>query len=92
MKDSHVTLRLSPDLARALARCARDRGMSKSHVVREAVATYLRAPPVTPRRLTAAELAEHWPALPRLTTDEARAFADDLSAARGELPAPDAWE
>jgi len=92
MKDSHVTLRLSPELARTLARWARDRGMSKSHVVREAVATYLRAPPVDPRGLTAAELAERWSTLPRLAPDEAGAFADDLNAARRELPAPDAWE
>lgn len=93
MKDSHVTLRLSPDLARALARWADERGLSRSHVVREAVATYLTTPsaPPTPD-LTGAELAAAWTRLPRLDPAEARAFAEDVAEARNALPAPSPWE
>lgn len=45
MKRSHLTLRLSPDLARALDRWARAQGVPKSQLVREAVARYLAPPP-----------------------------------------------
>ncbi|MEK7668294.1 MAG: CopG family transcriptional regulator, partial [Gemmatimonadota bacterium] len=41
MKDSHLTLRLPADLARALARWARSRRVPKSQLVREAVTRLL---------------------------------------------------
>ena len=95
MKDSHLTLRLSADLARALARFARGRGVPKSQVAREAVARYL-APSTAPveraRGIPAAALAERWKALPRLTAEEARALEADIMSARGELPPlPTPW-
>ena len=95
MKDSHLTLRLSADLARALAQWARARGIPKSEAAREAVARYL-APPAVEQsvgRITARELAGRWPALPRLNAAEATAFADDIDRMRAELPrARAAWE
>ncbi len=95
MKDSHLTLRLPADLARALARWARARGLPKSEVAREAVARYLAPVPVArpARQITARELALLWPALPRLSAAEASAFAADLGRMRSELPpARAAWE
>lgn len=94
MKDAHITLRLPADVARALVRRARDTGVAKSHLVREAVASYLGARPTSARpSMTAAELAERWPTVPRLTPDEATALAADLAAARTALPPPPtAWE
>ena len=95
MKDSHLTLRLPADLARALARWARARGLPKSEVAREAVARYLAPPAVESpvRRVTARELAALWPALPRLNAAEATAFAEDIDRMRSELPpARVAWE
>lgn len=91
-----MALRLSRDLARALARWARDHGVAKSEVVREAVATYLA--PASARAesspaVTAAGLAARWPALVRLSLEETRALARDLAAARRELPPAQApWE
>lgn len=88
-----MTLRLPPGLARSLERWAGERGLTKSHVVREAVARYLGArTPGTGRELTAAELALRWTTLPRIAPEEAAAFADDLAAARDELPPPAAWD
>ena len=44
--DEQLTLRLPADLARALRRAARARGVPKAHVVREALHAYLsEAPP-----------------------------------------------
>ena len=95
MRDDYLTLRVPRDLARALARWARERGLPKSHAVREAVARYLGTAPSDPalgRRVTAVELAERWADLPRLTPGEARDFAGDVGAARRGLPPPpDAW-
>ena len=88
MKNAYLSLRLPGDLARALARWARERGVPRSQVVREAVARYLApAPPEPPRSLTARELATRWPSLPRLTPDEAGALAEDIAAERDALPA-----
>lgn len=42
--DSQITLRLPRDLARALSRRAKDRGVPKSQLVREAVARYIAEP------------------------------------------------
>jgi hypothetical protein len=95
MKDSHLTLRLPRDLARALSRWAREHGVPKSQVAREAVVLYLAPTPSEPdaRRLTARELAARWPNFPRLTPEEASALADDIAAARGGLPPVRAsWE
>jgi len=89
MKDSHLTLRLPADLARALARWARNRRLPKSQLVREAVAQYLApstAPAERPPQVTARAFAERWAALPRLTPDEARDLEADLAAARAALP------
>jgi len=46
--EDQITFRLPRDVARVLARRARERGVPKSQVVREAVATYLTAPPAGP--------------------------------------------
>lgn len=96
MKTSHLTLRVPADLARALARWARERGIPKSQVAREAVARFLApAPPERERSrpVTARELADRWRSLPRLTPEEAAAFADDIAATRAALPAVrTAWE
>jgi predicted transcriptional regulator len=93
MKDDYLTLRLPRELARALARWARDRGLPKSHVVREAVTRYLAlsaAPPETTRTLAASDLAARWSGLPRLSAEEARDLEADLAAARRSLPEPPA--
>lgn len=94
MKEAHLTLRLPAELARALARRARDAGVAKSYVVREAVTAYLAGlRTATPTTVTAAELAARWRALPHLTPAEASTLGDDLAAARAELPEPrTAWE
>jgi hypothetical protein len=88
MKDTHLTLRLPLVLARALAKWARDHGLPKSQVAREAVARYLSPPSATreSRRVTALDLAERWPGLPRLTPEEAAAFDADIVASRSVLP------
>ena len=41
MKDSHLTLRIPAELARALARKAKALGIPKSQMAREAVTRYL---------------------------------------------------
>lgn len=96
MKDSHLTLRIPADLARLLARRARDHGLPKSQVAREAVVRYLAggsSPAEATPRVTAQELAVRWARVPRLSPDEAKAMARDLAAARKALPAPrGAWE
>lgn len=94
MKDKHLTVRIPADLARALARWAQERGVPKSQVAREAVVRYLA--PATLQRVppfTAGDLLDLWPSLPRLTAEEAEAFAEDIAAGRRELPpVRDAWE
>ena len=97
MKGNHLTLRIPRELARALARWDRERGVPKSHLVREAVARYLTptAPDAASRKITvtAAELAVRWRLLPRLTPDEAKAFGGDIAAGQRELPeVRAAWE
>ena len=44
MKDDQVTLRLPRDLARLIERRARERGLPRSQVIREALEAYLTAP------------------------------------------------
>lgn len=95
MKDEHLTLRLPRDLARALSRWAREHGMPKSQVVREAVTRYCLpgVPEMPASTVTAASFVARWAALPRLAPEEAIAFEADIDAARRELPgAPDTWE
>ena len=94
MKDSHLTLRIPADLARALRLWARAHGVPKSQVARDAVARYLaptsaaRTPP-----FTAGDLADRWALLPRLTPHEAEALGADIASSRGALlPVRAAWE
>lgn len=42
--------------------------------------------PLPSAALTCAELADRWPKLDKLSSDEANAFADDLEHARASLP------
>ncbi|HEX9581649.1 MAG TPA: CopG family transcriptional regulator [Gemmatimonadales bacterium] len=42
--ENQVTFRLPREVARALTRCARERGVPKSLLVREALAAYLATP------------------------------------------------
>ena len=96
MKDTHLTLRLPIALARALAKWAAARGVPKSQVAREAVLRYLSPAPdhqAAAGGLTARELAFRWSGLPRLLPEEADALAEDLAAARSNLPLPRGpWE
>jgi predicted transcriptional regulator len=96
MKDSHLTVRLPRELARALGKWARERGVAKSVLVREAVAGYLAPPPATDagvRVVTAAEAAVRWKRIPRLSPDDSTTFAADIAAAVRAVPPPrTAWE
>jgi len=56
MKDDQVTLRLPRELARRLARRARELGEPKSHVVREALQQYLAPLPAPEPEPTGAKL------------------------------------
>lgn len=47
MKDDQLTLRLPRSLARALSRQARERGLPKSQLVREALQAYLAGGPAS---------------------------------------------
>lgn len=89
MKDSHLTLRIPAALARALNRLAHLRGMPKSELVREAVASYLTPRPdiaTRPQTLSAAELAKRWGSIPRIEPHEADALANDIAEGRAGLP------
>ena len=89
MKRSYLTLRLPTELAAALARWARTRGVPKSQVAREAVTQYLAGSAVSSERpapVTARVVARRWPALPRLTPQEATDLEADIAAARAALP------
>ncbi|MBA3341706.1 MAG: hypothetical protein H0T48_07710 [Gemmatimonadaceae bacterium] len=96
MMGSHITLRLSLKLATVLARRARQLALPKSQLVRDAVNRYLSqgaVPPDSTRSLTAAELAERWKGMPRLTPKEASDLEADLAASHRRLPpAPTPWE
>lgn len=96
MQESHLTLRLPADLAKALLRKARALGVPKSQMVREAVAVYLEpvvAVAAEVRRLSARDLAARWSTMPRLTADEAASLGSDIAANRKALPAARiAWE
>lgn len=96
MKNTHLTLRLPAELARALARLAREQEVPRSKVVREAVAAYMGAPAassVGALVVTARDLLTRWPAVPKLDPADAEAFAADVEAARRDLPpASSPWE
>jgi hypothetical protein len=48
--------------------------------------------PMAPTGIPARELAHRWPLLPRLTREDADAFASDVAAARAAIAAPiDPW-
>lgn len=94
MNHTHITLRLPEKLARDIATWARARGVPKSQLVREAVASYGQtgSSPALPV-LTARDLAARWRSVPRLTTAEAADFAADIADGRSQLPpAPAPWE
>lgn len=91
MKDSHLTLRLPTELARALARWAKRHGVPKSHVAREAVARYLSPegsmdPAPSRPALTARALAARWKSMPRLGSDDGESLGADILAGRQALP------
>ena len=95
----HLTLRLSRDLARAVARWARAHGVPKSQVVRDAVAAYVGvagagAATIDTARITPARsAAARWPSLPHLTPKEAGGLAGGIAASRTGLPSVDSpWE
>ncbi len=95
MKDSHLTLRLPDDLARALERAAEERGVAKSMLVREAVSQYLAGAPATPskRVMTLDEFIKKWESRPKLTPEESEEYARNIEQARAELlPLRDPWE
>lgn len=91
MRDMHLTLRLSRDLARAVSRWAKAHGVAKSQVVREAVASYVgasaaaSAPSEHETVLTGRVAASRWASLPHLTTDEAGGVAGGIAASRTSL-------
>ena len=89
MKDSHLALRLSAELAAALEERARVQRVPKSQVAREAVARYLApAGPIQGQgpELTARQVAARWSRLPRLTPDEAADLGSAIAQARDVLP------
>jgi hypothetical protein len=94
MKKSHVTLRMSAALDRALERLGRSRGVPKSQLVREAVARYLMpSGELAGRTVTGVELSERWALLPHLDSDEAKAMSKDITDGRQALPEPVShWE
>ena len=96
MNQTHLTLRLSEELARGLARWAKARGVPKSQVARDAVARYVGMPEgtqPTDQTLTGSEIALRWRNVPRLTAKEATALAADIDASRALLPStPVPWE
>jgi hypothetical protein len=99
MRDKHLTLRLSRDLARAVSRWAKAHGVAKSQVVREAVASYVgttmdAAPPAAHGDvLSARAVSARWASLPHLSPKEAGGLAGGIAASRTSLPqATQPWE
>jgi len=94
MTDTPFSVRLPSELTDALDRRAAERGVGRSMVVREAVATYLTAapPPPTVRLMPVAAFLEIWPSAPKLSPEEAASYAADLRADRESLgPLDDPW-
>lgn len=92
MRDMHLTLRLSRDLARAVSRWAKTHGVAKSQVVRDAVASYvgLATSESTPANqaalLKARAASRRWASLPHLSAEEAGGLAGGIAASRTSLP------
>jgi len=94
MTDTPFSVRLPSEMTDALDRRAAERGVGRSMVVREAVATYLTAapPPPTVRLMPVAAFLEIWPSAPKLSPEEAASYAADLRADRESLgPLDDPW-
>ena len=94
MSDTPLSVRLPAELSDALDRRAAERGVGRSMILREAVATYLTAAPPSPtvRLMPVAAFLEIWPSAPKLTSEEAAAYAADLGADRESLgPVDDPW-
>ena len=91
MRDMHLTLRLTRDLARAVSRWAKAHGVAKSQVVREAVASYVGGStagsgPAEPALVVTGRMAAaRWSSLPHLTADEAGGLAGGIAASRTSL-------
>lgn len=75
--NDQLTFRIPRDLARALARRAKERGIPRSQVVREALARYVAGEPVDPDR------EELWrrvqPFIGSIAIDEAAVEADEIA-------------
>lgn len=75
--DDQLTFRIPRTLARALARRAKERGVPKSQVVREALARYMVGEPAEPDR------EELWrriqPFIGSIAIDEAAVEADEIA-------------
>lgn len=67
--DDQLSLRLPADLAKALERESRERGVPRSQMVREAVQAYLGAPVVSPGMTTWDRIAPYQGALSRNPED-----------------------
>ncbi len=94
MPDTPLSVRLPADLTEALDRRADERGVGRSMVVREAVAAYLTDAPPSPvvRLMPVAAFLELWPSAPKLSPEDAAAYAADLRADRASLgPVDDPW-
>lgn len=94
MNDTHITLRLSSAINKIIEKLSHERGVAKSQIVREAVATYVRPSSVSARsQVTGVELAARWPTLPRLGESELADFESEIAAARSEIPvAKNRWK
>ena len=95
MSDTPLSVRLPVELSDALDRRAAERGVGRSMILREAVSTYLTAapPPPTVRLMPVAAFLEIWPSAPKLSPEEAAAYAADLRADRESLgPLDDPWD
>ena len=94
MADTPLSVRLPSELTDALDRRAAERGVGRSMILREAVATYLTAAPpsATVRLMPVAAFLEIWPSAPKLSPEEAASYAADLRADRASLgPVDDPW-
>lgn len=94
MSDTPLSVRLPADLAESLDRRAAERGVGRSMVVREAVATYLTSAPAPDpvRLMPAAAFLAAWPTAPKLAEDDAASYAADLRADAESLgPLDDPW-
>ena len=76
--DDQLTFRIPRDLARELARLARERRVPRAHLVREALAEYLAAAPRDEPRAAVWERVRHFAGSAPL--DRAAVEADQLAA------------